>query len=293
MGNATSASCIVCEHHLSPWFERYGREVFFCNTCGHIQVPAGLARMRDGKSIYDSAESDLFEREGNADYYLDEGTADAARGKLAFVEKFAGAGGSLLDVGASFGHFLNAAGRAYDAYGIEVNARAVTWSRDHFDVKNFVGSVYEMPPEIPRPLRVVTAWDVIEHLDDPREALAACRKQLQPGGWLFLSTPDAGSVPAHLLGKRWYYQDPVQHINLFRRDNLSKLLTQSGFTVAGHTYFGRRYRINYVLQRLRYLLGEETLGRVMTPLLRLPSSLRESHVTIKLWDVMGIAAQVA
>lgn len=255
-------------------------------------MPLGVARTSSGRSIYEAEES-VFEVDGNDEYYLDEGTQTAAQDKLRFVTRFCTApGGTLLDVGSSFGHFLAAAEGRFDASGIELNARAVAWSIEHFGVRNEVASLYDLPPTLPKTFDAITAWDVIEHLDDPRRALAACHERLRAGGWLFLSTPDAGAAIARLLGQRWYYQDPVQHVNLFSRENLQRLLTESGFVTRETTHFGRSYRLRYIVNRLRYLAGDGLAGRTLGALTRMmPESIAQGHVTIKLWDVLGVAAQ--
>ena len=81
---------------------------------------------------------------------------------------------------------------------------------------------------------VICLLDVIEHLDDPRRALRECRSHIMTGGWIFLSTPDTGSLVARAMGRRWHYQDPVQHINLLSRRNLDRLLLESGFRAVEH-----------------------------------------------------------
>ena len=285
-------SCVVCNGHLARWFERNGRAVYRCPACRHIQVPAGVVRLADGSSIYEVAHSEFFEGHGNADYYLDEGNELAAQAKLDFVRAFAATGGALLDVGASYGHFLHAAGAAYRAVGVELNPTAVDWGRRKFHVQNFVGSLYTLPADVESPFDVITAWDVIEHLDDPRRALAVLRGYLKPGGWLFLSTPDAGALTARLMGSAWYYQDPVQHVNLFSRANLLRLLREAGFTTEGTRTFGRRYRLRYVVNRLDYLAREHPLRQLVRPLHLLPERVLRSSVSIKFGDVVGVAARV-
>jgi len=255
-------------------------------------VPAGVARAESGRSIYEGDQA-VFEVDGNDEYYLDEGSELAARHKLAFVTDVCPGPGRLLDVGASFGHFLAQAQSRFEAYGIELNARAVAWSVGRFGVRNQVASVYELPPGLPRLFEAITMWDVIEHLDDPRRALATCYERLAPGGWIFLSTPDAGSLMARALGKRWHYQDPLQHINLFSRRNLQRMLTESGFVPKASTHFGHRYRVRYIVNRLRYLAGAGAgaVRRLLDTMTRIPAPLAQGHVTIKVWDVMGVAAQ--
>ena len=287
----TFSQCSVCGGGLAPWFERFGREVFRCPACRHIQVPAGVARLANGLSIYEPEHADVFEGNGNADYYLDDGTHRAAVAKAAFVRQFVSSG-TLLDVGASFGHFLAVAGQTFTACGVELNPTAVEWSRSTFHVQNFVGSVYSIPPAVPAPFDVIAAWDVIEHLEEPRRALTKCRSYMKPEGWLFLSTPDAGSIVSRLLGSRWFYQDPVQHVNLYSRANLTRSLRECGFEVVAHTYFGRRYRLSYVLNRLEYLLQDHPARTLLGGMKKLPERLLQSSMTLKLWDVMGLAARV-
>jgi 2-polyprenyl-3-methyl-5-hydroxy-6-metoxy-1,4-benzoquinol methylase len=286
----TFSRCAVCDRDLVPWFERQGRAVFRCRSCGHIQVPAGVAELDGGITIYEAEHADVFEGNGNIDYYLDEGTRRAAVAKAEFVRTFVPSG-SLLDVGASYGHFLHAARDGFTAYGVELNPTAVEWSRQTFGVENFVGSLYAIPNTIPAPFDVVVAWDVIEHLDEPRRALKMLRSYLKPGGMLFLSSPDAGSLMSRVMGSRWVYQDPVQHVNLFSRANLTRLLDQNGFTVQAHTHFGRQYRLKYVFNRLEYLSQGRPTGVLIRPFTHLPDALLRKSITLKLWDVMGLVAK--
>lgn len=247
--------------------------------------------MRDahGTSIYES-DDDLFSAGGNADYYFDDTNAAAARDKLAFVTTYAPAGGRLLDVGASFGHFLAEARSRFTATGIEVSPSAVAWARRTFDVDVKVGSIYELGDQLSDrgAFDVVTCWDVVEHLEHPASALERLRRCLAPKGRLFLSTPDAGSLVARLMGSRWHYLDPVQHLNLFSRANLARLLDAAGFRLIGHTYFGRGYRVDYIVNRLRYLAAGGGNGHESRPW-HLP--LGRLALPIKLWDVMGLVVE--
>ena len=239
-------------------------------------------RRGDGSSIYESGDS-IFEADGNADYYLDDTNAAAARAKLDFVARFCPAGKRLLDVGASFGHFLAAAQTRYQAAGIEVSPAAVAWARSTFNVSIDVGSVYDAAARtVGARYDAVTCWDVIEHLEDPAAAIDQIRECLVPGGLLFLSTPDAGSIVARVMGSRWHYLDPVQHLNLFSHANLVRLLSAHRFALVDSRYFGRGYRLSYIVNRLRYL----ATGRAASPIRALNVS-----VPIKLWDVAGFVFQ--
>jgi SAM-dependent methyltransferase len=280
-------ACLVCGGALSLWCRRMERDVYRCPSCRHIAVPGGLMRDSGGASIYESTSS-IFDADGNRDYYHDETNADAARAKLEYVSRFCPPGRRLLDVGASFGHFLAQARGKYDASGIEVSASAVAWARSAFDVDISVGSVYDVSRGADR-FDAITCWDVIEHLEDPAGAIDRMRQALVPGGLLFLSTPDAGALVARVMGARWHYLDPIQHLHLFSRRNLVRFVTGRGFTFVDSKHFGRGYRLRYVINRLRYLAGAH--GTVATT--AGSSMLLNLTIPIKLWDVAGFVFAAA
>ncbi len=154
-----------------------------------------------------------------------------------------------------------------------------------------MGLVYRLPSSVAGPFDAVTAWDVIEHLDDPRAALAAVRERLRPGGWLFVSSPDAGSLVGRALGRHWHYIDPEQHLHLLSMRNLGRLLAESGFDVRAMGHLGHGYKVRYVLNRLAHLGNGSRTGRMLgRTAAGLPEVLARRRVHIKLWDVMFVAA---
>jgi SAM-dependent methyltransferase len=244
-----------------------------------------------GCSIYDDDHDNVFGQAGNEHYYLDETNLLSCREKVTWIRGFIEPGIRLLDAGANYGHFLHGAQDMWDASGFELSPQAVQWSREHLRVRNCVGSVYSPPCDLLTPFDAVTLWDVIEHLDRPIEALGQLRLLLKPGGYLFISTPDAGSLVARLLGRHWHYIDPVQHLNLFSFANLSLALKRAGFEVIQQRSFGRYYRLRYVFDRIAQLHRSGVLGcagRIGQFLLR---RFLNRAVYIKLGDVMGVVAR--
>jgi SAM-dependent methyltransferase len=282
--------CLACGAPLRRWFRKAGRQLARCTDCGLVVVPAGLVRDGRGVSVYES-ETPVFLADGNESYYLDvEGNLDAARTRLAWIRRYLAEGSRVLDVGAGFGHFLSVARGVFDVAGLELSPAAVAFASDRLGVSCVLGSVYRMPASLRPPFDAVTAWDLIEHLHDPLSALRTLREAILPGGHLFLSTPDAGSFAARLLGRRWHYIDPVQHLTLFNRSNLARVLEQSGFETLGWRSFGRRYRLRYLVDRLSYLYGgpfrpvASAANRLLAPILT-------RSVPIRLGDVLGVAAR--
>jgi SAM-dependent methyltransferase len=103
---------------------------------------------------------------------------------------------------------------------------------------------------------VVTMWEVIEHLPDPRTTLAEVWRILRPGGRLVLSTPDAGSLAARLSGRRWLgWRKVPEHVFFFDRTNLDRLLDQSGFRPVRHRYASLTVSTGFALERAMSLVG--------------------------------------
>lgn len=247
-------------------------------------------RTPSGTTIYDDDQPVFFTDEGK-DYYQDESTVDAARAKLDWVMRYVAPGGRLLDVGANLGHFVQQASNCFDAVGIEPSRTVVAWARTHLGARLQVGSIEEHDPAFAGRFDAITMFDVIEHLPDPRQALRRCHGYLGPNGHLFITTPDASSLMARLLGRHWYYVDLVEHLSLFTRANLTRLLSGTGFSVTATRTFGRRYRVSYIERRLRQLVARNNALSPAAALAWPLSWFGSQRIAINLGDVVGIVAK--
>ena len=78
---------------------------------------------------------------------------------------------------------------------------------------------------------VVSAWQVIEHVPDPRGFVRAIKKGLKPGGVLAVSTVNIDSVQARLFGANWQHLDPPRHLWCGSLGSVERLLSEEGFVV--------------------------------------------------------------
>jgi SAM-dependent methyltransferase len=108
----------------------------------------------------------------------------------------------LLDVGCSSGALLAiAADRGFKVAGVEPASKAAEAAqRAGFEV--FSGFLHEAnyPSEA---FDVVTMFEIIEHVGDPLDLIAECRRILKRGGVLAINTPNAGSWTAKFMKERW------------------------------------------------------------------------------------------
>lgn len=136
--------------------------------------------------------------------------------------------GRLLDVGCAYGFFLQPARAAdWDVVGVELAADAAAQAREEFglDVRGGALRDQAFPDDS---FDAVTLWDCLEHTLDPRAELEEVRRILRPGGYCFLTVPDAGTWLARGLGGRWFgYRKAGEHTVFFTRAVLRALLTQA------------------------------------------------------------------
>jgi 2-polyprenyl-3-methyl-5-hydroxy-6-metoxy-1,4-benzoquinol methylase len=289
--SAQSLQCTLCGTEVRDWFVKQGRRLVWCPGCRLVSVPEGLVMTEEGVSIYET-EDNVFLQDGNITYYLDDTNLRSCRVKVDWVRRYLKDGEALLDVGANYGHFLEAARDVYpSALGFDLSPQAVRWSQEHFGVSNFTGSIYDPPRELRGPYPGVTCWDVIEHVPDPLGALESLHNLVAPGGYLFMSTPDAGSLVARLMRRHWHYLDPEQHLNLFSRANLGRALERSGFSVLGFKSFGRYYRLRYVLDRLTHLHGNKLVRAALKVVSAMLWPVRNGSLYLQFGDVLGVVAR--
>jgi 2-polyprenyl-3-methyl-5-hydroxy-6-metoxy-1,4-benzoquinol methylase len=148
-----------------------------------------------------------------------------ARWRLAALRPLAPPG-PWLDVGASTGTFVEEAGRqGLGAEGLELSAAAVAQARAR-GLAVHHGAAERFTPE--RRYAAITAFDIVEHLPEPLAFIRRVGSWLLPGGLLALTVPDAGSFPARLLGRHWFYYAPPDHIHYFTRSTILRLLDAAG-----------------------------------------------------------------
>jgi 2-polyprenyl-3-methyl-5-hydroxy-6-metoxy-1,4-benzoquinol methylase len=186
-------------------------------------------------------------------------------------------GGALLDVGCGSGKLVRfLRGRGVEAYGLEP-CRALF---DHFlSGEPWFAHGTAADAAVPRErYEVVTAFDVLEHVDRPAELLGQLAARLSPGGRLYLSTPDVGSLAARMLGRRWHFYGRY-HLSYFSPRIVTALAARYGLVRTHCSWRGRHRSLGYAL---RYLL-EFVAGRAAPPWL---APLDRVTLPINLFDTM-------
>jgi 2-polyprenyl-3-methyl-5-hydroxy-6-metoxy-1,4-benzoquinol methylase len=154
-----------------------------------------------------------------------------------YCERHGVSTGTLVEVGPGFGTFAALAGEAFDrVVAIEPTPELAAACRER-GVEVVEKAVEDVTDEVTG-ADVVCAFEVVEHLFEPRRFLEVCANLLRPGGLLVVSCPNALGFDIAQLGAVSWAIDP-EHVNLFNPDSLSLLLDDSGFEVLDATTPGR------------------------------------------------------
>ena len=275
----------------TPWLNKFEKTYYRCGVCDHIYVLVGECIVTQSKKGY--SDGTFFLVEGNENYYFSDNNIVSMRQKLRWVTKFYKGRGRLLDAGAGFGYFLSILPDQLDAQGIDISSYAVEWSKKKFCINNTAASIEDLQTLKLGLFDVITMWDVIEHLFAWRMALKNIVSSLKPGGLLFFTTPETSSITAHLLGRHWYHLYPMQHLNLFNKTNLLKILDCHGLEVVAIRHWGRYYNISYVLNRLSsfYLNHPGNSKKAARIIRKIPGFIGNSNFYFSLGDIIGICAR--
>ena len=91
--------------------------------------------------------------------------------------------------------------------------------------------------EIEKKFDLITMWNVIEHIHNPKPVLRSMFDLLTDDGEIFIETPMYGSL-AKKLGEDWSHYIITEHINLFSRASIKKVFDELGMKCISESSFG-------------------------------------------------------
>jgi len=151
---------------------------------------------------------------------------------LSILNQYLGAGATngrqILDVGCGTGTMLTHLARFGAARGVDMDLEAVGYCHDR-GLQQVTQSGADSLPFEKDTFDLVTALDVVEHIDDDLGALREMRRVIKPGGLLLLT------VPAYRF--LWGRQDDINlHKRRYVARKLRNRLQTAGFEVERLTY---------------------------------------------------------
>ena len=174
---------------------------------------------------------------------------------------------NILDVGCGTGANLKMLAAHGQAEGVDISPQAVEFCRERGLDSVKLGAIEHLPYES-NSFDLVTALDVVEHLDDDVAGLREMRRVLRPNGRLLLF------VPAFMF--LWGVQDDVSnHRRRYTLPQLLKAVEAAGFSIEWSSYSNISFFLPVFLVRsvMRWLgLRAATEYGINIPLLNGPFS---------------------
>ena len=273
---AATSVCVLCGSAGTPWIDKGGFRHDRCTRCDSVyvapeEIPEDLGELY-GADYFEGGE-DVGYPTYLRDAPLSERNFDR---RLAWIEARK-PGGRLLEVGCAYGLFLERARqRGWDVMGIDIAEDCAREADAKFGIRVLAGDYLEL--DVSERFDVIVMLDVIEHMPDPVACVARSAELLAPGGWLVMETGNIASPWARLLGRRWHFIDPPQHLVYFTRESMGEMLRGQGFDRVDVQSLGREVSLANIAFKL--------FGRAAGPLMRMPGSLY-----VNLLDQQLVAAQ--
>ena len=238
------AHCPLCDSkHLDDLYLNVnGFTITRCQACRLVFVKEKLAtnellayyNQADGEYIY--ADPENVE---NLNYYFR---------KLGIMIEKQRPAGRILDVGCSAGYFLDVM-KNWDCYGIEIPS---IWAEmasakygNHIHIGTLDDSNY--PDEY---FDVITLQDVFDHLSNPLECLAICKRILKPNGMIVIKVHNIECLYARLVGRNFYAIIPPFHLFYYSKNTLKRALEKSGFSFQTSAFIGHSLFLKTIPYRL-------------------------------------------
>ena len=136
----------------------------------------------------------------------------------------------VLDIGCGSGLMLNALEEVGQTFGMDMSDEAISFSKEIFNGRVENGALPDQLPYQENYFDLITALDVIEHIDNDVDSISAIRSLLVPGGKAVFT------VPAYMF--LWSAHDEMnEHKRRYTLPELNEKLVQAGFTVEKISYY--------------------------------------------------------
>lgn len=225
-------SCSQCGSNKRNYkYKLNNSSIVQCDSCRFLYVNPRISSEDIKKKLQEWAKSDVIDDE-RLRISFDKNTKIIYQQYLNRISQYINKDiGTILDVGCSTGAFLSVAkNNGWQVKGIEIGRESAKYANSiGIDVET--GSIKNIEIEKEK-YDAVAFLEVIEHLEDPKDALKRIYDYLKPGGALIVSTPNFDSLYRRIHKQKWWVINcEEEHIMFFNALSLQNALEETGFTV--------------------------------------------------------------
>jgi 2-polyprenyl-3-methyl-5-hydroxy-6-metoxy-1,4-benzoquinol methylase len=273
--------CDVCEG--IEW-EKYTEKLIRCLGCGLIRAKINPTPAELEKAY----EHDYFFGGEYIDYIRDRVALEKNfQSRLEDLVRYVPASGSIIEVGCSYGFFLNLCKDKFaHCIGYDITKEGIDYATKTLGLTAYCDSFLNYNGGM---VDAVCLWDVMEHLPNPGAVIAKISTVVKVGGYVSFSTGDAGSLVARLRGDKWRLVHPPTHLFYFDKKSITKLLAKNGFKIVSYTHKTVYRNVDSIfLQLMRGKPGSQFI-KVLYNIAK-KVKLTNISIGLNLFDIMDVIA---
>jgi SAM-dependent methyltransferase len=159
----------------------------------------------------------------------------------------------VLDIGAGMGLLVAEAKHlGLQAVGVEP-CRALVESARQVHAVDILHGVFPHAALTHQQFDLIFLVDVIEHVSHPVTLLRDCAEALSPRGVVVVVTPDVASLPAIILGQRWWHFR-LAHVGYFNQRSLRQASQGAGLSIVHQCRAKWFFPLRYLMERVAMYL---------------------------------------
>lgn len=287
--NMEKIICPICGSGKNRFFcQKNKYDIYNCQSCQTAFVwptPENLSEIY--QEFYFKGDTNGINKFGYTDYESDK--AAMRETFIIYLDKISklSKGRKIFDIGAATGFFLDLAReKGWQTSGIEISdyAAKIAGQKGH---EVFLGGLKDL--EINEKYDVVTMWDVLEHLPDPKGSIKVIYNVLNENGILAINTINKSSSWARFWGKNWQAILPPEHLFYYSEKSLKILIEDNGFKILEQLSIGKRFTLPYLCKILANRYNLSIIYRLANFFNR--GFFRKIYLPINLRDNIFIVAQ--
>jgi SAM-dependent methyltransferase len=199
--------------------------------------------------------------------------------------------GNLLDVGCATGYMLEASQeKGFVPYGVELSEYSASIAKKKFGENVFKGRLEDsnFPPEF---FDVITMFDLLEHVRDPKVTLHKASELLKNDGIIMITTPDTDAFSNLLMGRRWTHYKP-EHFFYFNKKSMSLLAKKCKLKIVYSERSKKALNLDYIINQFK-----RYNHRVFTPLAKfldkiLPGKLKSKNLYLPIGEMTAVLKKI-
>lgn len=166
----------------------------------------------------------------------------------------------IFDVGCGTGANLTTLRNYGESYGIDMQREAILYCRER-GINDLAISRIEQIPYLSESFDVITALDVLEHIDDDLKGMEELYRICKPGGMLLVTVPAYGFLWSE-------HDEALHHRRRYAAHELRNKLSLLGFQIERCSYF------------ITFLFFPILLIRIMNGIFKKSTHPQTSHISL-------------